>query len=65
MHQEIKIKLGYFQVWGSQSYTNGIMTLTGSEATDKALAGFLAGAISTATLHPLDLIKTRLQCTQN
>ncbi|KAI8897901.1 mitochondrial carrier domain-containing protein [Globomyces pollinis-pini] len=35
--------------------------LTGSQATDQALAGFLAGTVSTGVLHPLDLIKTRLQ----
>jgi solute carrier family 25 folate transporter 32 len=37
------------------------MTLTGSSALDQSLAGFLAGACSTTILHPLDLIKVRLQ----
>jgi solute carrier family 25 folate transporter 32 len=37
------------------------MTLTGSTALDQSLAGFLAGACSTTLLHPLDLIKVRLQ----
>ena len=37
------------------------MTLTGSSALDQSLAGFLAGACSTSLLHPLDLIKVRLQ----
>ncbi len=36
-------------------------TLTGSLATDKAIAGFCAGAASTALLHPLDMVKTRFQ----
>ncbi|KAJ3018627.1 hypothetical protein HKX48_002771 [Thoreauomyces humboldtii] len=36
-------------------------TFTGSSATDQALAGFTAGAVSTAVLHPMDLVKTRFQ----
>ncbi|KAI8816697.1 mitochondrial carrier domain-containing protein [Fimicolochytrium jonesii] len=36
-------------------------TFTGSAATDQALAGFTAGAVSTVLLHPLDLVKTRFQ----
>lgn len=32
-----------------------------SVAIDNAIAGFLAGAISTIVLHPLDLLKVRLQ----
>ncbi|KNE71002.1 hypothetical protein AMAG_15262 [Allomyces macrogynus ATCC 38327] len=31
------------------------------QAADQAAAGFLAGAASTALLHPLDLVKTRFQ----
>ncbi|KAJ3349694.1 hypothetical protein GGF32_005318 [Allomyces javanicus] len=31
------------------------------QAADQAAAGFLAGAMSTALLHPLDLVKTRFQ----
>ncbi|GAA5812664.1 hypothetical protein MFLAVUS_006121 [Mucor flavus] len=36
-------------------------SFTGSPHTDQALAGFGAGMISTALLHPLDLIKIRFQ----
>ncbi|KXS17666.1 solute carrier family 25, member 32b [Gonapodya prolifera JEL478] len=36
-------------------------TISGSKATDQAIAGCLSGSFSTATLHPLDLIKTRFQ----
>ncbi|KAI9203681.1 mitochondrial carrier domain-containing protein [Polychytrium aggregatum] len=36
-------------------------TLTGSRSVDQALAGFSAGFVSTAVLHPFDLIKTRFQ----
>ncbi|KAJ3314491.1 hypothetical protein HDU76_002396 [Blyttiomyces sp. JEL0837] len=36
-------------------------SFTFSKALDQGLAGFLAGAVSTAILHPLDLIKTRFQ----
>ncbi|KAJ3040883.1 hypothetical protein HDV00_010343 [Rhizophlyctis rosea] len=36
-------------------------TITGTVAVDQAMAGFLAGAVSTVLLHPLDLIKTKLQ----
>ncbi|KAJ3098687.1 hypothetical protein HDU97_003804 [Phlyctochytrium planicorne] len=32
-----------------------------SPSFDHALAGFLAGAVSTAILHPLDLVKTKFQ----
>ncbi|KAH6571505.1 hypothetical protein BASA50_003512 [Batrachochytrium salamandrivorans] len=32
-----------------------------SASTDQAIAGFTAGAISSAVLHPLDLVKTRFQ----
>eukprot|EP00842_Homolaphlyctis_polyrhiza_P003329 jgi/Hompol1/3998/HPOL_000694-RA len=32
-----------------------------STAIDQAVAGFTAGAVSTAVLHPLDLVKTRFQ----
>lgn len=32
-----------------------------SKATDQAIAGFMAGALSTIVLHPLDLVKVRLQ----
>lgn len=32
-----------------------------SPAIDQAIAGFMAGAISTTILHPLDLLKVRLQ----
>ncbi|KAI8977071.1 mitochondrial folate carrier protein Flx1 [Mycotypha africana] len=37
------------------------LSFTGSPHTDQALAGFGAGMVSTALLHPLDLIKIRLQ----
>jgi solute carrier family 25 folate transporter 32 len=37
------------------------MPFTGSKATDQAVAGFTAGFVSTVSLHPLDLVKTRLQ----
>ncbi|KAI8912950.1 mitochondrial carrier domain-containing protein [Powellomyces hirtus] len=37
-------------------------TFTGNIATDQALAGFTAGAVSTVLLHPMDLVKTRFQC---
>ncbi|KAI9100509.1 mitochondrial carrier domain-containing protein [Phlyctochytrium arcticum] len=40
---------------------NSRKTLTGSVATDQALAGFTAGAASTVLLHPMDLVKTRFQ----
>jgi hypothetical protein len=36
-------------------------SFTSSPGLDQALAGFGAGFVATATLHPLDLIKTRLQ----
>ncbi|RCH95725.1 hypothetical protein CU098_010124 [Rhizopus stolonifer] len=36
-------------------------SFTGSPHTDQALAGFGAGMVSTAFLHPLDLIKIRFQ----
>ncbi|KAL7748666.1 translational activator of GCN4 [Sorochytrium milnesiophthora] len=36
-------------------------TFFGSHAVDQAVAGFTAGAVSTVVLHPLDLVKTRLQ----
>ncbi|CAO0799189.1 unnamed protein product [Mucor circinelloides] len=36
-------------------------SFTGSPHTDQALAGFGAGMVSTALLHPLDLIKIRFQ----
>jgi solute carrier family 25 folate transporter 32 len=36
-------------------------TITGTKATDQALAGFTAGAISSLVLHPLDLLKTKMQ----
>jgi solute carrier family 25 folate transporter 32 len=39
-------------------------TITGSKATDQALAGFTAGAVSTLILHPLDLLKTKLQANE-
>jgi hypothetical protein len=32
-----------------------------SRARDQAVAGFLAGSVTTIVLHPLDLIKTRFQ----
>ncbi|TPX32778.1 hypothetical protein SmJEL517_g04182 [Synchytrium microbalum] len=37
------------------------MTFTGSVSADQAIAGFVAGATSTLLLHPLDVIKIRLQ----
>jgi solute carrier family 25 folate transporter 32 len=37
------------------------MPFTPTKATDQALAGFTAGAVSTVALHPLDLLKTKLQ----
>jgi solute carrier family 25 folate transporter 32 len=37
------------------------MPLTWSDASDQALAGFVAGSSSTIILHPLDLIKVKLQ----
>lgn len=37
------------------------MPLTGSHPLDHAIAGFIAASTSTLLLHPLDLIKTRLQ----
>jgi solute carrier family 25 folate transporter 32 len=37
------------------------MPVTGSKASDQALCGFTAGAVSTLILHPMDLLKTRLQ----
>lgn len=37
------------------------MTLTGSVSLDESIAGCLSGAASTVLLHPLDLLKIRLQ----
>jgi solute carrier family 25 folate transporter 32 len=37
------------------------MSFSGSKATDQAISGFTAGAVSTLVLHPLDLLKTKLQ----
>lgn len=42
-------------------YQLDMPTLTGSKAMDQAVAGFVAGAVTTLLLHPLDLIKTRFQ----
>lgn len=36
-------------------------TFTGSKSADQALAGIAAGAVTTSILHPLDLLKVRLQ----
>ncbi|KAJ3412539.1 hypothetical protein HDV05_000620 [Chytridiales sp. JEL 0842] len=36
-------------------------SFTFSKSIDSGLAGFIAGAVSTAVLHPLDLVKTRFQ----
>lgn len=36
-------------------------SVTWSTATDQAIAGFTAGAVSTLILHPLDLFKTKFQ----
>jgi solute carrier family 25 folate transporter 32 len=38
-------------------------SFTFSKSLDNGIAGFLAGAVSTAILHPLDLVKTRFQGT--
>lgn len=35
--------------------------LTGNQAADKFVAGFIAGSCATIVLHPLDLVKTKLQ----
>lgn len=37
------------------------MSFTGSKPLDQAIAGFTAGTVSTLTLHPFDVVKTRLQ----
>ena len=39
--------------------------LTGSSSLDESLAGFIAGASSTLILHPMDLIKVRLQLSKS
>jgi solute carrier family 25 folate transporter 32 len=36
-------------------------SVSGSPAIDQAIAGLTAGTVSTFILHPMDLIKTRLQ----
>jgi solute carrier family 25 (mitochondrial folate transporter), member 32 len=41
------------------------MPFTNSKATDEALAGFTAGFVSTISLHPLDLLKTKLQVNES
>ncbi|RKO96442.1 hypothetical protein CXG81DRAFT_16223 [Caulochytrium protostelioides] len=45
----------------TKSKSTALKSLTGSQPTDQALAGFLAGFTSTIILHPFDLIKTRFQ----
>ncbi|KAI8924752.1 mitochondrial carrier domain-containing protein [Entophlyctis helioformis] len=45
----------------SSSSKSKSSSFTGSTATDQAIAGFTAGSVSAAVLHPLDLIKTRYQ----
>ena len=40
-------------------------SITGSASIDQAICGFIAGAMSTLAMHPLDLLKTKLQVTES
>lgn len=62
----------FFLAWSSKSLSTAIVEVSRS-MTDKnvtasswveTIAGFTAGVVSTVCLHPLDLIKTRLQGTE-
>ena len=39
--------------------------LTGSASADESIAGFMAGASATMILHPMDLVKVRLQLSKS
>ncbi|KAJ3324571.1 hypothetical protein HDV06_006464 [Boothiomyces sp. JEL0866] len=41
------------------------MGLTGSQSTDQAISGFIAGASSTLLMHPFDVLKTKMQVKEN
>lgn len=43
----------------------GQTMLSGSTAADEAIAGFIAGASATLVLHPIDLVKVRLQLSRS